>query len=61
MTAAGRWCTRIVLTGVLPIVGLALLLGAIPGAIWGWAAAGGGLMPAVFLWPAARGWRGAWV
>ena len=61
MTAAGRWCTRIVLTGVLPIVGLALLLGAIHGAIWGWAAAAGGFMLVVLLQTRRLALLAAWI
>ena len=61
MTAAGRWCTRIVLTGVLPIVGLALLLGAIHGATWGWAAAAGGFMLVVLLQTRRLALLAAWI
>jgi two-component system phosphate regulon sensor histidine kinase PhoR len=39
VTAGGRGFTRLLLTGVLPIVGLALLAGVMHGAVWGWAAA----------------------
>jgi hypothetical protein len=42
--AAGSGFSKILLTGVLPIVGLALLLGVINGATWGWATAALGLL-----------------
>jgi len=61
MTAAGRWCTRIVVTGVLPIVGLALLLAVIHGAIWGWVAAASGLMLVVLLQTRRLALLAAWI
>ncbi|MCM8613679.1 phosphate regulon sensor histidine kinase PhoR [Accumulibacter sp.] len=61
MTAAGRWCTRIVLTGVLPIVCLALLLAALHGAIWGWVVAASGLMLVVLLQTRRLALLAAWI
>ena len=61
MTAAGRWCTRIVLTGVVPVVGLALLVAAILGATWGWAAAAVGLLLVVMLQTRRLALLAAWI
>jgi two-component system phosphate regulon sensor histidine kinase PhoR len=47
--AAGSGFSKILLTGVLPIVGLALLLGVINGATWGWATAALGLLLIVLM------------
>jgi CheY-like chemotaxis protein/PAS domain-containing protein len=49
MRAAGSGFSKILLTGVLPIVGLALLLGVIHGAAWGWAVAALGLLLIVLM------------
>ncbi|SBT08665.1 Multi-sensor signal transduction histidine kinase [Candidatus Accumulibacter aalborgensis] len=44
MSPGGRWFAKTLLTGVLPIVSLALLAGLLYGSAWGWAAAALGFL-----------------
>ena len=48
MTPGGQWFARTLLTGVLPVLALALLAGLLHGPLWGWATAALGFMLVVF-------------
>ena len=49
MTPAGTRLVKILLTGALPIVGLALLGGLMRGPVWGWAVAALGFLLVVVM------------